>query len=64
MHRPFDEFHRFKTVPFRPNTALGFLNLGEAYHGVEPVAQGDWRDLIQLTIYIRAPGGGLIVPDD
>jgi len=63
IHRDFAEFDRIKSIPFRPNSALGFANFGPAYHGVEPVNVDGPRDVIQLTIYAEPPGGTTIDPN-
>jgi tetratricopeptide (TPR) repeat protein len=52
-HYPFSDFQIDRTIPFRPNSCLAFLNFGAAYHGVERIQTAAWRHVIQFTIYIR-----------
>lgn len=50
-HYPVKDFHRVFTVPYVPNTALGFFKTTNSFHGVEPVSGPKvQRDLIQFSI--------------
>jgi hypothetical protein len=54
QHYPFDGFVPAGHADFLPNTAFGFLNFGEAYHGVAPIADAPGRKIerwnLQYTI--------------
>jgi len=54
-HYPFEDFIRVKTVPYKPNSMLGFMRSDTSFHGVEPLSEEDvttsGRDLIQYVIY-------------
>jgi len=57
-HHPFEDFHRVKTAPYRPNTMLAFLRSDVSFHGVEPLTEQDvastrGRDLIQYVLHDR-----------
>ena len=47
---PREAFALVRTVPYRPNTALIFAPGDETFHGVEPVAPGAARRLLQFQI--------------
>src|SRR5271167_2249412 len=54
-HYPFEDFIRVKTVPYKPNSLLGFVRSDVSFHGVEPLSEKDCtacsRDLIQYVVY-------------
>src|SRR5271169_3134588 len=54
-HYPFEDFVRVKTVPYKPNSLLGFVRSDVSFHGVEPLSEKDCtncsRDLIQYVVY-------------
>jgi hypothetical protein len=54
-HYPFQDFVKVKTVPFMPNSLLGFVRSDVSFHGVEPLSEKDCttcsRDLIQYVLY-------------
>lgn len=54
QHYAFDGFKLVGRADFLPNTAFGFLNFGEAYHGVAPIAGAPGRSTerwnLQYTI--------------
>ena len=52
-HHTFDEFDLRVKAAFHPNSAIGFLNFGEAYHGVEPIERPVERWNLQYTIRIK-----------
>jgi hypothetical protein len=67
LHHPREQFFRVATMPYRPNTLVGFFKTARSFHGVEPVtAPGASRDLIQLSFCHRLPGdpGFAPVPRD
>ena len=50
-HHDRKKFDRANTVPYLPNSAIGFLKNDTSFHGVETVQKaGVERDLIQLSI--------------
>lgn len=51
-----DQFGIATTVPYRPNTALIFAPGSDTFHGVEPVAPGTTRRLIQFQINCDTDG--------
>jgi len=56
-HYPFEDFIRVRTVPYKPNSLLGFMRSDVSFHGVEPLLEKDCtacsRDLIQYVVYDR-----------
>jgi hypothetical protein len=54
-HYPFHDFVKVKTLPFKPNSLLGFVRSDVSFHGVEPLSEKDCttcsRDLIQYVLY-------------
>lgn len=55
-HHQFDGFYRMLTMPYLPNCAFGFVKTPNAFHGVEPVAEGDvQRTLLLYDIRCRVP---------
>ncbi len=53
-HYPFENFDRMLTMPYLPNTAFGFVKTPNAFHGVEPVTEGDGqRTLLLYDIRFR-----------
>jgi len=51
-HHDFARFRRVATATYLPNSAFGFLNFGDAYHGVEPLKQPIDRWNMQYTVRI------------
>jgi hypothetical protein len=55
LHYPFQDFVRVKTIPFMPNSLLGFVRSDVSFHGVELLSEKDCttcsRDLIQYVLY-------------
>jgi hypothetical protein len=55
IHYPFQDFVRVKTVPFMPNSLLGFVRSDVSFHGVELLSEKDCttcsRDVIQYVLY-------------
>ena len=47
-HHPFENFDRMLTMPYVPNAAFGFAKTANAFHGVEPVAEGDGQRTLLL----------------
>lgn len=54
-HYPFEDFERVKTVPYKPNSLLGFVRSDVSFHGVEALSEKNCtdcsRDLIQYVVY-------------
>jgi cytochrome c-type biogenesis protein CcmH/NrfG len=53
VHGQRKNFELVSTVPFLANSCLGFLNLGPAYHGVEPIEGDASRFTVQYTLYVK-----------
>ena len=50
-HYDRENFNCAITLPFLPNSAVGFYKNNVSFHGVEPVKKdGDVRNLIQLSL--------------
>ncbi len=41
-----NKFTRVYTAPYKPNSALAFVKTDNSFHGVEPVAEGEERNII------------------
>jgi hypothetical protein len=54
-HYPFEHFVKVKTLPYKPNSLLGFVRSDISFHGVELLSEKDCtscsRDLIQYVVY-------------
>jgi len=50
-HHSFDDFHRIHTLPFEPNSCLGFLKTDQSFHGVEPIDRPVQRDVLLWNLY-------------
>lgn len=55
IHQPFQGFERQARMPFLPNSAIAFLNLGEAYHAVDAIDRPMERWTLQYSIRIERP---------
>lgn len=57
-HHPFEDFINVGTAPYLPNSMLAFERSDRSFHGVEPLADEDFRhgnrDLIQYVLYDKA----------
>ncbi len=47
-HYLHDSFHEVYRAPYKPNSALCFLKTNNSFHGVEPVAEGEERNLFHF----------------
>jgi hypothetical protein len=56
LHGNFKDFELIRRIPYRPNTGIVFLNMGNAYHGVEVVQRNARRTLLQYTIMLEPVG--------
>ncbi len=54
-HHKTEDFTRVFTAPYRPNSALAFVKTDNSFHGVEPVNEGEERNIIHL--YLRQSSG-------
>ena len=52
MHGLFRDFNEVKRLPYRDNTGLLFLNMGNSYHGVPRIHRDASRGMIQYNIRI------------
>ena len=58
-HHPYEPFERVRTMPYVPNSMFAFIKTPNAFHGVEPVEEGDRsRDLLLYDIFHRTAGAG------
>jgi hypothetical protein len=55
-HGVFRDFNEVKRFPYRDNTGLLFLNMGDAYHGVPRIHRDAQRATIQYNIRIARIG--------
>jgi tetratricopeptide (TPR) repeat protein len=55
IHQPFQGFERQTRMPYLPNSAIAFLNLGEAYHAVDAIDCPMERWTLQYSIRIERP---------
>jgi hypothetical protein len=53
QYRDASGFEKLVTYPFQENSVFGFLNFGDAYHGVEHVPGLDRRTVIHYSIYLQ-----------
>lgn len=56
-HHKFEDFTRIHTVPFRPNSCLGFFKTDYSFHGVEPITIPCRRDVLLWNLYDVGPQG-------
>jgi hypothetical protein len=50
---PIHGYERRGRMPFAPNTAIAFLNLGEAYHAVDAIDRPIERWTLQYSLRIE-----------
>ncbi|MSP90156.1 MAG: tetratricopeptide repeat protein [Alphaproteobacteria bacterium] len=55
IHQPFQGYERHARMPYLPNSAIAFLNLGESYHGVDAIDRPMERWTLQYSIRIERP---------
>lgn len=56
-HHKFEDFNLVTTVPYRPNSCMGFWKTENSWHGVEPVEADFNRDVLLYNIYEATPNG-------
>lgn len=52
VHHPFEGFVKVQTMPYLPNSILGFVKTETSFHGVEPIQEGDFERNL-MNYYIR-----------
>lgn len=52
-HYPFEGFQKVATMPFIPNSCLGFWKTDKSFHGVEPIPVQFQRDVLLYNIYCK-----------
>lgn len=55
LHKSFQGYERHARMPYLPNSAFAFLNLGEAYHAVDAIDRPVERWTMQYSIRIERP---------
>ena len=55
LHGDFEDYTPVKNVPYRDNSGILFLNMGDAYHGVPLIKTEAERAMIQYNIRIVRP---------
>ncbi len=49
QHYRHEYFNRVYTAPYKPNSALAFVKTNNSFHGVEPVLEGEERNIIHYV---------------
>lgn len=52
-HHKFELFDKVATMPFLPNTCLGFWKTNKSFHGVEPIPVQFQRNVLLYNIYCK-----------
>lgn len=67
-HYPHDQFHKVKTMDYKPNTLFAFVKSERSFHGVEPIGDPNvLRDILLYDVRVfppENPSAGRTAPAD